>query len=83
MVGDGRGRGLNGVFEVVQPGVDDRLAERLEPLHVERDIVVHNEQRPGAAVPRVANVRRDPLEGVGVEISRWRGVKIYTRLTAS
>jgi hypothetical protein len=44
-------------------------AERLEPPHVKRDVVVHNEERPGATVPRVADVRQDPLEGVGVEVA--------------
>jgi len=48
VVGDSRGHRLNGVFEVVQPGVDNRPAERLEPPHVERDVVVHDEERPGA-----------------------------------
>ena len=69
VAGDGRGRRLNGVFELVQPGVDDRAAERLEPPHIKRDVVVHDEERSGATVPRVADVRQDPLEGVGVEVA--------------
>src|SRR5262245_30194985 len=69
MVSDGRGHRLNGVFEVVEPGIDDRSAERLEPPHVKRDVVVHDEERPGTTVPRVANVRQDPIEGVDVEVA--------------
>ena len=34
VVGDGRCRRLNGVLEVVQPGLGDRPPERLEPPHV-------------------------------------------------
>src|ERR1700675_2406501 len=34
VVGDGRGHRLDGVLEVVQTGVDDGPAERLEPPHV-------------------------------------------------
>jgi hypothetical protein len=53
-VGDGRGHRLDGVLEVVQPGVNNRPAERLEPPHVKRDVVVHDDERPGAMVSCVA-----------------------------
>ena len=55
--------------EVVEPGVDDRAAERLEPPHVERDVVVHDEVADPAGWSRVLQMlRQDPLKGVGVEI---------------
>ena len=69
VVGDRRRRRLDRVFELVQPGADDRLAQRGEALHVERDVVVDDEQGPGAAITAVADVVEDAVEVVGVEVA--------------
>ena len=66
---DGRGHALHQIVDVVETGVDDRAAERLEPADVQRDVVVDEEDGPRAVVPRVADVGQDPLERVGVEVA--------------
>ena len=67
--GDGRRHGLHEVVEVVEAGVDDGAAERLEPPDVQRDVVVHQENRPRPMIAGVADVRQDPVEGEGVEVA--------------
>ena len=53
---DWRGHSLDHVVDVVETRIDDGLAERLEPGHVERDVVVDDEDRPRAAASRIADV---------------------------
>ena len=49
VIGNRRGHGLDQVLHVVQAGVHDRAAERLEPGDIERDVVVDEEDGSGAA----------------------------------
>src|ERR1700733_9056587 len=57
--GNGRGHGLNKVVQLVEPCADDGVAERLETMYVERDVVVHQENRSGAVVSRVSDICQD------------------------
>ena len=64
MRGDRRGHRLHDVVDVVEPGVDDRLAQRLEPRDVERDVVVDEEDR---------RARRVAARRAMSAITRWIG----------
>ena len=66
---DGRGHRLHGVDDVVQAGIDDGLAERLEALDVEADVVVDDENGAGAVVAGVANVGQHAVEGVSMKVA--------------
>ena len=48
VLGERRRHRLDDVVGVVEAALDDRLAQPLEPPHVERDVVVHQEDGPGA-----------------------------------
>src|SRR5258707_14898938 len=61
MGGNGRGHGLDKVVQLVQPSVDDGMAERLETMYVERDVVVHQENGARAVVSRVSDVSQDAV----------------------
>ena len=69
MGGDGRGHRLHQVVDVVEAGVDDGLAQRLEPPDVQRDVVVHQEDRPRPVLAGIAEVGQDAVEGEGVEVA--------------
>src|SRR5579862_3969026 len=69
MGGNGRGHGLNKVVQLVEPSVDDGVAERLETMYVERDVVVHQKNRASAVVSRVTDIRQDSVELVGVKVA--------------
>src|ERR1700737_1932290 len=69
MGGNGRGHGLDKVVQLVQPNVDDGMAESLETMHVERNVVVHQENGTGAVVSRVSDVSQDAFESVGVKVA--------------
>ena len=69
VVGDRRGHALNEVVDVLQAAIDDAAADRLEATHVDRDVVVHDEDRarpPGARVPDVVE---HAVDGPGVEVA--------------
>src|SRR5574337_315075 len=68
MVRDDRGHRLYRVVDIVESGLDDRLAEGLEPPHIEHDVVIDDEDRPCAVVTGIADVRNHPVKRVGVEI---------------
>ena len=65
---DRRGHRLHDVVDVVEPGLDDGPAERLEARHVERDVVVDQEDRARPAAARVGDVRQDAREVEGVKV---------------
>ncbi len=69
MVGDRRRHRLHHVLDVVEARLDDRVAQRLEAAHVERDVVVHDEHRAGPVLARVADVGDHPLEPAAVEVA--------------
>ena len=50
-------------------GAGDRPAERAEPRHVERDVVVHEEDDARAARARIGDVRDHAIEAPRVEVS--------------
>ena len=60
---DRRRHALDQVVNAMQARIDDRVTERLEPIDVERDVVVDEEDAAGAAVTRVADVVDDALDG--------------------
>src|SRR6266852_418245 len=45
------------------------MAERLESMHVERNVVVNQENGAGAVVSRVSDVSQDAVESVGVKVA--------------
>src|SRR5262249_7482434 len=57
------------VVNFVQARFDDRLAECFEAADIQSDIVVYDENGPGAMPICVPNVCDDPIEGIGVEIA--------------
>jgi len=59
---------LHHVIDVGEAGVDDRLAEDLEALDVQRDVVVDDEDGPRAAAPRVGDVGNHPRDWKAVEV---------------
>ena len=67
VIGNRRGHPLHEIVDVVQPGVDDRLAQRLEAMDVERDVVVDDEEHARAAGARIADVVDDARIG-----KRWK-----------
>src|SRR6266404_4950529 len=54
---------------MVQPGLNDCLAKRLEARYVEGDVVIDEEDRPGAVGSGVAYVGEHPVEGKSVELA--------------
>src|SRR5689334_11318830 len=68
MIGNGRGHALNKVFDVVQFGLNDRLAEFFKAVNVERNVVVHQKDRLRSMRLGVSDVGQDPIEYVSVEI---------------
>ena len=62
VVGDRRGHRLHDVVDVVEAGVDDGAAQRLEARDVQRDVVVDDEDGPRAARARVGDVREHALD---------------------
>src|SRR5258707_4944202 len=54
---------------MVQPGLYDCLAKRLEARHVEGDIVIDEEDCPGAVGSGVAYVGEHPVEGKSMELA--------------
>ena len=69
VVGNRRRHGLHKVVELIQFRIDDRLAQRLKAVHVERDVVVDKEDSARAVIAGVADVRQDAIEIVGVKIA--------------
>src|SRR5262249_56781236 len=59
---------LDDVVHIVESAVDDRLAQRLEPSHVERDVVVDEEYRASAASPGVGDVGQHAIDAVHMKI---------------
>ena len=53
----------------VQPGVDDRLAQRLEARDVQRDVVVDEKDRARAAPPGIGDVRHHALDRPRVKVA--------------
>ena len=68
MCGDGSRHGLDDVLQIVEAVRDDRAAQDLEARDVNRDVVVHEEDGPGAAIARVGDVRDHAIDGKAVEI---------------
>src|SRR5262249_450544 len=72
-----RGRPWLAMAEVIACTVNSRSSspasmiatESLESSHVQGDVVVDEEDRPGAVRARVANIGDDAVEVVGVEIA--------------
>src|SRR5215475_16067200 len=54
---------------MVQASVDDGLAECCKAPDVEGDIIVDEEDRTGAMVARVADVRQHPVQGVRMKVA--------------
>src|SRR5947207_15616360 len=54
---------------MVQPGLNDCLAKRLEARYVEGDVVIDEEDRPGAVGSGAAYVGEHPVEGTSVELA--------------
>ena len=73
VIGDRRGHRLHHVLDLLQARLDDRLAERLEALDVERDVVVDDEDRARAVVARVLDVGEHALEAAAVEVAAAHG----------
>src|SRR5208282_3193654 len=69
VIRDGASHGLHEVIELVQPGGDDGLAQRLETPHVQRNVVVDQENGSSAVIAGVANILQHAIEGVGVEVA--------------
>src|SRR5215469_4082753 len=69
VIGDGRGHPLDEVLQVVQPGLDDRPAERLKTVDVEGDVVIDHEKCLGSVLAGVADVGQDPVERIGMEVA--------------
>ena len=67
-IGDRRCHRLDDVMNVVEPGVDDRPAQGLEPLDIQRDVVVDNEDGARSPRPCVGDVGEDAREVERVEI---------------
>src|ERR1700729_1153120 len=60
-----RRHGLYKVIEFVQPGGNNGLAQGLESMHIQRNVVVDEEDGSSAVVARVANVVQHAIERVG------------------
>src|SRR5713101_3487664 len=67
--GNGGSHGLDKVVQLVQPSLDDGMAELFETTHVERNVVVHQENGTGAVVSGVSDVSQDAFESVGVKVA--------------
>ena len=67
--GDRRRHPLHHVVDVVEAGVDNRLAQRREAVHVECDVVVDDEEDARAAAPRIGDVLDDPRHREAVEVA--------------
>src|SRR5262245_25803627 len=64
-----RGHCLNCVINVVQASIDDRLAKRFEPTHVQHDVIIHDENRTRAVISSIANVGDHSIKRVGEKIT--------------
>src|SRR5690349_4768290 len=69
MHGSGRGHRLDGVVNIVESGIDDGLAKRLETLDGEADVVINNKDGLRATVARVSDICEHAVEGVGMEVA--------------
>src|SRR5689334_14109470 len=69
MGGNGRGHGLDKVVQLVQPSIDNGMAQRLETMYVERNVVVYQENGTGAVVSRVSDISQDAFESVGMKVA--------------
>ena len=68
MLRDGRRHRLDDVIQVVEAAVDDRATERLEPLDIERDVVVDEEDRARAVPACVGDVGQDAIDAVDMKV---------------
>jgi len=66
---DRRRHPLDHVVDIGETRVNDRPTERLEPRHVERDVVVDDEDGTGTATARVLNVGDHVPERKPVKVS--------------
>src|SRR5687768_12300792 len=57
------------VLDVVEAGVDNRLAQQSEAAYVERDVVVDQEDGPGAVASRIGDVGDYALDRIDVKIA--------------
>ena len=64
-----RSHRLHDILDVVEPAIDDGLAEQLEAAYVERDVVVDEEDGPCAAASRIDDVGNHPLDRVDVKVA--------------
>ncbi len=69
VIRDGRGHGLHEIVDLVQSGGDDGLAQRLEPLDVQSDVVVDQKNGARAVIAGVANVGQHAVERVSMEVA--------------
>ena len=52
-----------------KPRLYDRLAKGVEAPHVQGDVVIDQENGPGAVIAGVAYVRQYPIERIGVKLA--------------
>ena len=69
MLRQGSGHSLDGVIDVVEAGVDDGFAQPGEPLDVERDVVVDEEDGLGAMPACIGNVGEHACDWIRVEVA--------------
>src|SRR5262249_29728499 len=60
---------LQRILHLVETRFNDRPAESLKAMYVERDVVINDENRPCAVLLGVSNIRKDTVERVGMEIT--------------
>jgi hypothetical protein len=68
MLGQRRRHRLNEILDVIEPGIDDGLAQQREASYVERNVVIDQKDRPSAVAAGVRNVGKHPLD--------WKHVKV-------
>ncbi len=68
MGGKRRRHALDDVTTLVQAGGDDRLAQHREAPHVQRDVVVNQEDDPGTVVAGIGDVGDDAGDRARVEV---------------
>src|SRR5687767_8798790 len=69
MLGERRRHRLNEILDVVEPGVDDRMAQRFEPMYVESNVVVDQKDRACAQASRIRDVGEHSLDWIHMEIT--------------
>ena len=69
MLGKRRRHRLHEILDIVEPGVDNRLAQLREAADVERDVVVDQKDGPGAAASRIGDVGDHALDGIDVKVA--------------